>query len=275
MHDVLTEIYAAKAAWLERERVAEPYDALQARAEHSIAGRRPFLEALRRAQGGAIIAEIKRASPSAGLIARSFDPAAIANAYETAGCDAISVLTERDHFLGDLAHLEAVRATTRRPLLRKDFLWTRYHIAQAAAYGADCALLIVAGLSDEALTECMAEARRYALDVLVEAHDVVDLRRALDAGAQLVGINNRNLRTLETDLAVSEHLLPQVPSHVFAISESGMRDASDVVRLKAAGARGYLIGEALMNAQHPSELIGVLRREAAGMAAPPRPGSIA
>ena len=274
MHDVLEKIYAAKAAWLEQERGAESYEAVRERARGSVAGRRPFLETLQRARGGGIIAEMKRASPSAGLIARSFDPVTIAQTYEAAGCDAISVLTERDHFLGDLSHLEAVRAATSRPLLRKDFLWTRYHIAQSAAYGADCALLIVAGLDDQALAECMDEASGYALDVLVEVHDAVDLRRALQSGAQLVGINNRNLRTLETDLAVSEHLLPQVPPDVFAISESGMRDASDVARLKAAGARGYLVGEALMNADHPAELIGALRREASGMAAPPEPGSI-
>lgn len=269
MHDVLSEIYTAKAAWLEQERIAEPYDALRERAMQGVRGRRAFLESLKRARGGGIIAEIKRASPSAGLIARSFNPVAIAQSYERAGCDGISVLTERDHFLGDLAHLETVRAATQRPLLRKDFLWTRYHIAQSAAYGADCALLIVAGLDDEALAQCMEEAREYALEVLVEVHDAVDLQRALAAGAQLVGINNRNLRTLETDLAVSEHLLPRVPSHVFAISESGMRDASDVARLRAAGARGYLIGEALMNAEDPSQLIATLRREAAGMAPPP------
>jgi indole-3-glycerol phosphate synthase len=272
--DVLQKVYAAKAAWLEQERVAEPYDALRKRALESVRGRRPFLEALKCAQGGAIVAEVKRASPSAGLIARSFDPVAIAQTYDRAGCDAISVLTERDHFLGDLAHLEMVRAATARPLLRKDFLWTRYHVAQSAAHGADCALLIVAGLDDHALSECMVEAREYALDVLVEVHDVVDLQRALQAGAQLVGINNRNLRTLETDLAVSEHLLPQVPPYVFAISESGMRDASDVARLRAAGARGYLIGEALMNAPNPSQLIESLRRGAAGMAPTPQPGSI-
>lgn len=259
MHDVLEKIYAAKAAWLEQERVLESYDALRERAMQSVRERRPFLEALQRAPGGAIIAEVKRASPSAGLIARSFDPVAIAQTYERAGCDAISVLTERDHFLGDLSHLQMVRAATQRPLLRKDFLSTRYHIAQSAAYGADCALLIVAGLTDEALAECMDEARHYALDALVEVHDVVDLRRALAAGAQLLGINNRNLRTLETDLAVSEHLLPQVPSHVFAISESGMRDATDVARLKAAGARGYLIGEALMTAADPAATIRSLR----------------
>ncbi len=167
-----------------------------ARARARAGERRSFLEALRRGAGGAIVAEIKRASPSAGLIARSFDPEQIGRAYDESGCDAISVLTERDHFLGELSYLETVRAVTSRPLLRKDFLWTRYQIAQSAAYGADCVLLIVAGLDDAALAETMDEAARFALDVLVEVHDERDLERAVAAGARLVGINNRNLRTL-------------------------------------------------------------------------------
>jgi indole-3-glycerol phosphate synthase len=209
--------------------------------------------------GGAIVAEIKRASPSSGLIARSFDPVATARVYDAAGCDAISVITERDHFLGELSYLDDVRAVTSRPLLRKDFMWTRYQVAQSAAYGADCVLLIVGGMDDSALRETINEAASYALDVLTEVHDESELRRAVAAGARLVGINNRNLRTLETDLAVSEHLLPKVPPGVFAISESGMRDASDVARLRASGAHGFLIGEALMKADDPRSLIAALR----------------
>jgi indole-3-glycerol phosphate synthase len=259
MLDTLQKIYHAKAALLEVEQAREPYEELRGRALARAGERRGFLAALLRATGGAIIAEIKRASPSAGLIARSFDPVAIARAYDEAGCDAISVLTERDHFLGELSYLDAVRTATVRPLLRKDFIWTRYHVAQSAAYGADCVLLIVAGMDDGALHECIGEAREYALDVLVEVHDSRDLQRALAAEARLLGINNRNLRTLETDLAVSEHLLPKVPPAVFAISESGMRDASDVARLRAAGARGFLIGEALMLSENPKALIATLR----------------
>ncbi|HEY2475581.1 MAG TPA: indole-3-glycerol phosphate synthase TrpC [Candidatus Cybelea sp.] len=256
---MLAKIFAAKAASLEQEQDREPYELIRNRAMKRVEERRGFLAALQRAAGGAIVAEIKRASPSAGLIARSFDAVAIARAFDQAGCDAISVLTERDHFLGDLSYLDAVRAVTTRPLLRKDFLWTRYQIAQSAAYGADGVLLIVAGLDDTALAESMAEAREYALDVLVEVHDERDLQRAVAAGTTLVGINNRNLRTLETDLAVSEHLLPKVPPAIFAISESGMRDASDVARLRAAGARGFLIGEAMMLSEDPSALIAALR----------------
>lgn len=259
MIDTLQRIYATKAASLEQEQAREPYQALRARALARVGERRGFLAALEAAPGGAIVAEIKRASPSSGLIARSFDPAAIARVYESAGADAISVLTERDHFLGELGYLDEVRAVTSRPLLRKDFMWTRYQIAQSAAYGADCVLLIVAGMNDAALRETMEEAAAYSLDVLAETHDEEELRRAIAAGARLVGINNRNLRTLETDLAVSEHLLPKVPANLFAMSESGMRDASDVARLRASGARGFLIGEALMRSDAPGSLIRSLR----------------
>ncbi|HYL27350.1 MAG TPA: indole-3-glycerol phosphate synthase TrpC [Candidatus Nitrosotalea sp.] len=263
MPDTLSRIYAAKAAALEEDRARESYDEVRQRALARVGERRGFLSALERAAGDAIIAEIKRASPSSGLIARCFDAAAIAGTYEAAKADAISVITERDHFLGELSYLDAVRAVTTRPLLRKDFIWTRYQVAQSAAYGADAILLIVAGMDDAALRESMDEAALYALDVLTEVHDESELQRAVGAGARLVGINNRNLRTLETDLAVSEHLLPKVPDGIFAISESGMRDASDVARLRASGARGFLVGEALMQSQDPASLIATLRGGAA------------
>jgi indole-3-glycerol phosphate synthase len=228
--------------------------------------RRSFVRALQSASGIGIIAEIKRASPSAGLIARNFDPGAIAAKYETAGVDAISVLTEQDHFLGELAFLDIARANATKPLLRKDFLTSRYGVAQSAAYGADCILLIVAGLTDLQLQECVAEAAAYNLDVLVEVHDEAELARALALGATFVGINNRNLRTFETDLAVSEQLLPEIPSNVFAVSESGMRDTSDITRLQTAGARGLLIGETLMRAEDPVALVTALRQAACARA---------
>ena len=269
MSDTLQDIYVAKALALEDEQRRESYESVRARAIERMGERRSFLGALENAAGGAIVAEIKRASPSSGLIARSFDAAAIARTYDAAGADAISVLTERDHFLGELHYLDDVRRVTSRPLLRKDFIWTRYQVAQSAAYGADCILLIVGGIEDAALHECLAEAAVYALDVLAEAHDEGELRRAISSGARLLGINNRNLRTLETDLAVSEHLLPKVPSGVFALSESGMRDASDVARLRAAGARGFLIGEALMRADDPAALVATLRRGTRNPAAAP------
>ena len=260
MDDVLKKIYAAKAEHLAVEMAREPYDAMRDRALASVASRRPFVAALRAQSGGAIIAEIKRASPSAGLIARDFDPVAIAKVYQGAGADAISILTESDHFLGDLNFVPTVRSIVKLPLLRKDFLSTPYQVAQSAAYGADCILLIVGGLTDEQLAACFEEARRYELDVLVEVHDARDLERALRFDVQLVGVNNRNLRTMITDLAVSEHVLPRVPEGVFAISESGMRNLDDLERLRRAGARGFLIGEALMRSEDPAELIASLKR---------------
>jgi indole-3-glycerol phosphate synthase len=257
--DVLAKIYAAKAHHLEREMAREPYDAVRERALASIVGRRPFLAALRARSGSAIVAEIKRASPSAGLIARDFDPVAIGRMYEHAGADAISVLTESDHFLGDISFLAQVRAAVRLPLLRKDFLNHPYQVAQAAAYGADAVLLIVAGLTNEQLGELRSEALEYQLDALVEVHDEKELERAVQAGVDIVGVNNRNLRTMTTDLSVSEHVLPRVPDSVFAITESGMRDRADLERLRRAGAQGFLIGEALMRADDPAALIASLK----------------
>ncbi|MBV8489858.1 MAG: indole-3-glycerol phosphate synthase TrpC [Candidatus Eremiobacteraeota bacterium] len=262
MADTLQKIYAAKAVQLAQEEAREPYGELRTRALASVGERRGFLNALHAAKGSAIITEIKRASPSAGLIARNFDPPAIARVYEAAGCDCISIITERDHFLGELSYVGDVRNVTSRPLLRKDFIWTRYHVAQSAAYGADCILLIVSGMDDATLRACMDEAETYALDVLVEAHDQDELNRAVAAGASLIGINNRSLRTLVTDLAVSEHLLPKVPDGIFAISESGMRDAHDIARLRAAGAQGFLVGEALMKSEDPKALIEAMRQGA-------------
>lgn len=259
MVDILHRIYDAKAAASAQEEAREPYDAVRAQALARKKERRPFLASIRASDGPAIIGEIKRASPSAGLIARNFDPASIARTYDASGVDCISVLTESDHFLGELGYLDVARKNATRPLLRKDFLSTRYHVAQSGAYGADAVLLIVAGLTDEQLRACMHEAAQYDLDVLVEVHDAAELTRALALGAKLVGINNRNLRTFETDLSVSEYLLPQVPAGVTVISESGMQGPDDILRLHGAGARGFLVGEALMRADRPGSLIRALK----------------
>ncbi len=267
MFDILQRIYAAKTAVLERDRLREPYEAVRAGALESKKDRRRFLNALLQAHGPAIVGEIKRASPSAGLIARNFDPAGFAGAYDRAGVDCISVLTESDHFLGEPAFLRIARTHSTRPILRKDFLSTRYEIAQSAAYGADAVLLIVAGLDDAQLQCCMDEAAAYHLDALVEVHDSAQLARALAAGAKLIGINNRNLRTFETDLAVSEYLLPRVPPGVTVISESGMRAPEDVARLHRAGARGFLVGEALMRADDPAAVVRAFKSAACTPAA--------
>jgi indole-3-glycerol phosphate synthase len=259
MADILQRIYESKRHAVQRDQATESHELVRKRGLARKGQRRPFLKAIQDSSGPAIIGEIKRASPSAGLIARNFDAASTARAYENAGVDCISVLTESDHFLGEIAYLDIARTHSTRPLLRKDFLATPYEVAQSAAYGADAILLIVAALSDASLLECMREASEYDLDVLVEVHDAAELERALKLGATLIGINNRNLRTFETDLAVSEYLLPDVPSHVTVISESGMRDAEDIARLHAAGARGFLVGEALMRAEDPAALVGALK----------------
>ncbi len=259
MRDILERLYEAKARALADEERREPLAGILERAERRRGERRPFAAALRTPPLPAIIAEIKRASPSLGLIARNFDPVAIAATYERANVSAISVLTEADHFLGDLAYLDVARAACTRPILRKDFLSTPYQVAQSAAYGADAILLIVAGLHDRLLRELMLEAERFALDVLVEVHDEAELQRALALGVKIVGINNRDLRTFETDLGVTESLLPAIPPGVLVISESGVQRPADVARLHARGAHGFLIGESLMRAEHPQALIEELR----------------
>ncbi len=260
MSDFLERLYAAKAATLADDEAREPYDVVVAKADARRPERRSFGRALRAARGPAVIAEIKRASPSVGLIARNFNPAVIAANYELAGADAISVITEADHFLGDLSYLDIARAHSTKPILRKDFLSTRYHIAQAAAYGADAVLMIVAGLSDATMRELAEEAARFDLDTLVEVHDEEELQRALALAPHVIGINNRDLRTFETDLGVSSHLLPKIPVGTLVISESGVHESADVATLYAQGARGFLIGEALMRAEDPAAFVDELKK---------------
>ncbi|GAC1577721.1 MAG: indole-3-glycerol phosphate synthase TrpC [Candidatus Elarobacter sp.] len=259
MTDMLAKLYAAKAHVRAVDEAREPLDLLRERAENRRGERRPFRVALEAARGPAIIAEIKRASPSVGLIVPHLDPAEIARAYEAAGADAVSVLTESDHFLGELAYVDVARGASRLPILRKDFLSTRYEVVQSAAYGADAILAIVAGLDDERIAEMIDEARRYAMDVLVEVHTEPELRRALAAGAKLLGINNRNLHTFETDLAVTEDLLPLVPQGTVVISESGVKSQADVRRLVQHGARGVLVGESLMRSTDKGQAIRALK----------------
>lgn len=259
MGDMLAKLYAAKAAVLAKDQAREPLELLRERAENRHAERRDFRAAIAAAAGPAIVAEIKRASPSVGMIVPKLDPAALAREFAAAGADAVSVLTESDHFLGDLTYLDVVRAAAPLPVLRKDFLSTPYEVVQSAAYGADALLAIVAGLDDDQLVAMLLEARRYALDVLVEVHTEAELRRASTAGATLLGINNRNLHTFETDLAVTEELLPLVGPGMLVISESGVKSQDDVRRLVAHGARGVLVGESLMRSDDKGEAIRALK----------------
>lgn len=211
---------------------------------------RGFERALR-GKGRRIIAEVKRASPSQGMIREEFDPVQIARDYETNGAAALSVLTEERFFQGSLLDLEKIRGAVSLPLLRKDFILDGYQLLEARAFGADAALLIAALLDPSLLKELAEQARSLSLDSLVEVHTEEEMGRALKAGASLIGINNRDLRTFEVRLETTERLLPMAPPGVLVVSESGIDKPEHIKRLEALGVRAFLIGEALMRAKEP------------------------
>jgi indole-3-glycerol phosphate synthase len=249
--DLLATIVAATRRIVEVRLAAEPLAALAERAAALPSRTGRFHTALAGSDGFNVIAECKRRSPSRGVLREDYDPVAIATGYAAAGAAAISVLTEPTFFDGSLEHLAKVRAAVDIPVLRKDFVVTEYQLLEAKAAGADAVLLIVAALRPAELKVLHDHARRHGLDVLVEAHDAKELSIAIDAGARIVGINNRNLRTLEVDVHASETLIAQVPPDVVAVSESGLKTAADLVRLKALGYRAFLIGERFMTAADP------------------------
>ncbi len=218
---------------------------------------RSFQAALEKPDDLALIAEVKKASPSAGVIVENFAPVEIAQNYARAGAEAISVLTDERFFQGRLEYLTEIRAVVPVPLLRKDFILDELQIIEAAAAGADAILLIVAALDDEQLVRLLDVAAIFQLDTLVEVHTLAELDRALETDARIIGINNRNLATFEVDLAVTELLSEQVPNGIVLVSESGIKTAADIARVKACGVNAVLIGEALMRAQ--ATAIGTLR----------------
>jgi indole-3-glycerol phosphate synthase len=201
--------------------------------------------------GFGFVAEVKRASPSAGIIVENFDPVQIALAYDSAGANCISVLTDEKYFHGHLDYLALIRHRVHKPLLRKDFTLHEVQIYQAALAGADAVLLIVGALNDSELQNLIKAAEDCSIDCLVEVHDEPELKRALDAGASFIGINNRNLATFEVDLATTERLAPMVPGDVTVVSESGIRSPEDIRRVVAAGVHAALVGETLMRADDP------------------------
>ena len=208
---------------------------------------RSFASALQQGEGKvALIAEVKKASPSAGVIVEQFDPVAIAKNYARAKVEAISILTDEQFFQGHLSYLGLIRAAVPQPLLRKDFILDPLQIMEAAVAGADAILLIVAALGQDELISLLETAGTYQLDALVEVHTLAELDRALETPAQMIGINNRNLATFGVDLAVTEVLSEEVPNEIVLISESGIRTAEDLARIKACGVDAVLIGEALM-----------------------------
>ena len=235
------EVAAAKARVGESELRGRP---------HYAEGRRGFLDQVQ-VGGRTIIAEIKRASPSKGLIRADFNPAVHAHQYENAGARCISVLTDAPYFQGSLADLEAVRSASTVPLLRKDFMIDPYQITEARASGADCILLIVAALGDGQIRELAAAAGEQGLDALVEVHDEAEFERAIATGARFVGVNNRNLHTFETSLDVTRRLAAVCPDDVTLVSESGFHTAAEIAGMEAIGVDAFLIGESLMRQRDP------------------------
>jgi indole-3-glycerol phosphate synthase len=259
--DLLTTIVAGTKRIVEVRETREPRPDLEKRAlaVPSRAGR--FHAALARADAVNVIAECKRRSPSRGVLRPSYDPAAIATGYAAAGAAAISVLTEPTFFDGALEHLQAVRQAVEVPLLRKDFIVSHYQLLEARAAGADAVLLIVAALRPVELKLLFDHAGGLGLDALVEVHDSTELAIAVDVGAKIVGVNNRNLRTLGVSSTTATDLIALVPPHVTAISESGLKSAGDVAALREVGYRGFLIGEKLMMTADPGEALRALLEE--------------
>lgn len=254
--DLLETIVAAARRIVETRREACPDAALEIQARRRAPDAGAFAAALRRPDGFNVIAECKRRSPSKGVLRREYDAPAIASAYAHAGAAAISVLTEPTFFDGALEHLTAVRAAVPLPLLRKDFIVDPYQLLEARAAGGDAVLLIVAALDQAALVDLHRRAVALGLAVLVEVHDETELRRAIDAGATIVGVNNRNLRTLDVSVAASERLIAGMPRHCTAVAESGLRTHDDLVRLKGLGYHAFLVGERLVTSD---DVAGALR----------------
>lgn len=253
--DVLSAIMARKRVEVAERAAARPLAQVEA-AAHAAPPPRGFRAALanRAARGGVgLIAEIKKASPSKGVIRADFDPPEHARAYKRGGAACLSVLTDGPGFQGDDAHLIAARAACDLPLLRKDFTWEPYQIAEARALGADAVLLILAVLDDTRAALLLETARGWSLDALVEVHDAAEMSRAAALGATLVGVNNRDLRTFETSLATFESLAPAAPSGAILVAESGIFTPADVARMRTAGAQAVLVGESLMRADDPGD----------------------
>jgi indole-3-glycerol phosphate synthase len=253
MSDILHEILAVKREEVEAAKSVEPLTSLRARAAER-RDLRDFEGALRARVGAgraAVIAEVKKASPSKGVLRESFDPAAIGASYARGGAACLSVLTDVQFFQGAPDYLDDARRASGLPALRKDFIIDEYQVAQARAWGADCILLIVAALAPSQLLELEAAARGLGMAVLVEVHDAKELEAALAMKTRLIGINNRNLRTFEVSLRTTLDLLPRIDSGRLVVTESGILAPADVAAMRAAGVHAFLVGEAFMRAPDP------------------------
>lgn len=253
--DILARIVAKKRETLGRS--SSTLETWERQAEECAASRRDFRAALC-ARTPAIIAEAKKASPSRGVLTADFDPARIASAYERGGAAALSVLTDEPFFQGSLADLEAARAAVRLPVLRKDFTIAAENVLEAAAHGADAILLIAAILSEQEIREFREAAARFRLSALVEVHNRRELDIAVAAGGDLIGVNNRDLTTFNVTLETSLRLAEYMPAGAVLVSESGIHDAADIARLRAAGYHAFLVGEHLMKAEDPAAALARL-----------------
>jgi indole-3-glycerol phosphate synthase len=249
---ILARIVEHKAAELRQSTVLR--SVLEARAIENVRDRRDFAGSLR-SKKIAVIAEIKKASPSKGLLSSDFRPAAIAQEYEAGGAGALSVLTDQKFFQGSLDDLIAARSAVKLPVLRKDFTTGEYHVVEAAAHGADAILLIAAVLSESQLRSLRELAAQYKMAALVEVHDAEELESAIASGAEIIGVNNRNLQTFEVTLETSLRLVEKIPASALKVSESGFDSRRQIDSLKAAGFDAFLIGEHLMKAESPREAL--------------------
>jgi indole-3-glycerol phosphate synthase len=256
--DLLSTIVAATVRTVEIRQASTPMLALERRVVRAPEGQ-AFAAAVRQSDPPRVIAECKRRSPSRGILRRDYHPADHAIAYEKAGAAAISVLTEPMFFDGSLDHLAQVRAATGLPILRKDFLVTDYQLVEAAAHGADAVLLIAGALNDAELHRLTVVAAGLGLAALVEVHDAAELQRAIGAGAGIIGVNSRNLRTLAVDANVFDDLIAKMPSGTTAVAESGIGSAEDLARLSRAGYHAFLVGERLMSRSNPGRALRELR----------------
>ncbi|HEX7127652.1 MAG TPA: indole-3-glycerol phosphate synthase TrpC [Thermodesulfobacteriota bacterium] len=257
---ILDEILAHKASEVAAARAIRPAEDLRAAAP-GVAPHRPFEAALRPRPGARprIIAEVKRRSPSKGAIRAEADPVAVARAYEAGGAAAVSVLTDARYFGGSLDDLLAVRAAVALPVLRKDFIIDAYQLAESAAAGADAVLLIVRALPGDRLGRLLDESRRLGLEALVEVHDAAEMAAAAAAGATVIGINNRDLRTFTVDTGLTLRLAPLAPRGAVVVTESGIATPADIDALASAGVSAFLIGESLMRADDPAAALRRLR----------------